>query len=155
MKAQNLAINEQVFHSLIFGHAKLGDLEAADNILNVMQEVGLEADHSAHVAKFSGMIQGGQSFTVIKEEMNKLIDRGTSFDDQDYFTLIVALSQKGQVEDANRLAEDVPRQPGYFNVLRNNVPKLIECGNLELGLIILNSFSGAGKKNHQNVYTRL
>ena len=37
-----MPVSEQVFHSLIFGHSKLGDFESADRVMVIMQDTGLE-----------------------------------------------------------------------------------------------------------------
>jgi hypothetical protein len=54
--------------------------------------------------------------------------------------LIVAFVENGQSEAARTLAEQLPRRSGYFNTLRNNIPKIVEHGDSELALLLLGQF---------------
>ena len=58
--------------------------------------------------------------------------------------MIVAFVQNGQTEAARSLAEQLPRRSGYFNIMRNNIPKIIDAGDLELALSLLASFQSPG-----------
>ena len=48
MKESKMSVNEQVFHALIFAHSKLGEFEAADNIKDIMNDIGLGVGMISH-----------------------------------------------------------------------------------------------------------
>ena len=52
----------------------------------------------------------------------------------------MAFIQNGQSEAARSLAEQFPRRAGFFNTMRNNIPKLVEHGDSNLALSILSRF---------------
>ena len=54
--------------------------------------------------------------------------------------MIVAFVQNGQSEAARQLAEQLPRRSGFFNCLRNNIPKIVEHGDSDLALLLLGQF---------------
>ena len=54
--------------------------------------------------------------------------------------MIVAFVQNGQSEAARQLAEQLPRRSGFFNCLRNNIPRIVEHGDSELALLLLGQF---------------
>ena len=72
--------------------------------------------------------------------------------------MIVAFVQNGQSEAARTLAEQLPRRSGYFNVLRNNIPKIVEHGDSELALSLLGQFQVPDNlptnTNHSEAETR-
>ena len=103
MKESKMSVNEQVFHALIFAHSKLGEFEAADNIKDIMNDIGLGVDHSTYTAKMRGMIASGVDIDTIKIELKKYNEEGTFFDDLDYFTLITEFCEKGNGEAAKIL----------------------------------------------------
>ena len=52
----------------------------------------------------------------------------------------MAFVENGQSEAARTLAEQLPRRSGFFNCLRNNIPKIVEHGDSELALSLLGQF---------------
>ena len=52
----------------------------------------------------------------------------------------MAFIQNGQSEAARAIAEKLPRRSGYFNTMRNNIPKILESGDKELALSLLDQF---------------
>jgi len=140
MKEMEMPVSEQVFHSLIFGHSKLGDFESADRVMVIMQDTGLEIDATAYAANLKGMIAFGKTYAEVSEALENLKDKGVKLNDQGFFDLIVAFVQNGQSEAARTLAEQLPRRSGFFNVLRNNIPKIVEHGDSELALSLLGQF---------------
>merc|ERR1712129_35092 len=109
----------------IFGHSKLGDFESADRVMVIMQDTGLEIDPSAYAANLRGMIAFGKTYAEVSEALENLKDKGVKLNDQGFFDLIVAFVQNGQSEAARSLAEQLPRRSGFFNVLRNNIPRIL------------------------------
>merc|ERR1711971_306074 len=140
MKEMEMPVSEQVFHSLIFGHSKLGDFESADRVMVIMQDTGLEIDPSAYAANLKGMIAFGKTYAEVSEALENLKDKGVKLNDQGFFDLIVAFVQNGQSEAARQLAEQLPRRSGFFNCLRNNIPKIVEHGDSDLALLLLGQF---------------
>ena len=49
-----MAVSEQIFQALIYGHSKLGQLESADQVIVAMKEAGLEVDSTTHGTKLLG-----------------------------------------------------------------------------------------------------
>ena len=145
MKESKMSVNEQVFHALIFAHSKLGEFEAADNIKDIMNDIGLGVDHSTYTAKMRGMIASGVDIDTIKIELKKYNEEGTFFDDLDYFTLITEFCEKGNGEAAKLLAGELPRKVGFFQSMRNSLPSMIFNGQNELALEILNTFETTTK----------
>ena len=54
MKEMEMPVSEQVFHSLIFGHSKLGNFESAERVMMIMQDNALQIDPAAHSANLKG-----------------------------------------------------------------------------------------------------
>ena len=77
-----MPVSEQVFHSLIFGHSKLGDFESADRVMVIMQDTGLEIDPSAYAANLKGMIAFGKTYAEVSEALENLKDKGVKLNDQ-------------------------------------------------------------------------
>ena len=142
MKEQDMTVNEQVFHSLIYGHSKLGDTESADRVMTIMEESGLEIDFNAHTPKLIGMIENGKSFGEVNNVISDLKDKGILLDDRSYFDLMLAFTKQGQKEAARTLAESLPRNAGYFNLVRNYGPQFVQFGDHELAFLILQTFRG-------------
>ena len=82
MKEMEMPVSEQVFHSLIFGHSKLGDFESADRVMVIMQDTGLEIDPSAYAANLKGMIAFGKTYAEVSEALENLKDKGVKLNDQ-------------------------------------------------------------------------
>jgi pentatricopeptide repeat protein len=82
MKEMEMPVSEQVFHSLIFGHSKLGDFESADRVMVIMQDTGLEIDPAAYAANLKGMIAFGKTYAEVSEALENLKDKGVNLNDQ-------------------------------------------------------------------------
>merc|ERR1712241_1084821 len=106
----------------------------------IMQDNALQIDPAAHSANLKGMIAYGKNFEEVNDALEELKEKGINLNDQGYFDLIVAFTQNGQSEAARAMAEKLPRRAGYFNTMRNNVPKIIEHGDDALGLSLLEKF---------------
>ena len=59
MKEAGSPINEHIFESLIHGYSLLGEMEKADELIEVMSELNLEPNHLIYTAKMRGMIKYG------------------------------------------------------------------------------------------------
>ena len=59
MKEEGSPINEQIFESLIYGYTLLGEIEKADELIEIMSELDLEPNHLIYTAKMRGMIKNG------------------------------------------------------------------------------------------------
>ena len=141
MKELDMPVGDQVFHSLIYGHAKLGELSSADHVMAIMADAELAVDSMAHTAKLVGMIENGADFAQISQAITEVLDSGIMINDQNYFDLMEAFLKQGQKESARSLAEQLPRRAGYFATMRNNIPKMIELGDHQLALKLMKSFS--------------
>jgi pentatricopeptide repeat protein len=142
MKEQNMSVNESVFHSLITGHCKSGDIEAAKGVMTIMGEAGLDTGNEAHMAFILGIVAGDQPWSAIKEHMTELNDKGIFFNDSDYFSLIVVLIRKGFKEGAVELSTALPKKSGFFQEMRNALPQMILAGEVDLPFSILSEFQG-------------
>ena len=136
MKKINMPISEQVFQSLVYGHAKLGQIESADNVIHTMKEAGLKVDIRTFGAKLVGMLHHGASYDEICKALTGLQQQGIRFEDQVIFDLVTAFAQRGEVEAANSIVEHLPKAPGFFNVMRNNMSNIVFCGQANLALEI-------------------
>ena len=150
MKQIGMPVNEQVFKSLVFGHAKACDYESSDKVLDIMHSSGLDVNASSYGAKLEGMVLAGEPAEVINEEISKLADKGIFLGDPEYMRLIIALCNKGNPEAAQLLSSKLPRQTGYFNVLRNHIPTLIQQGQLDMALSFLTTFEQAEAMDRSN-----
>ena len=150
MKQIDMPVNEQVFKSLVFGHAKACDYESSDKVLDIMHSSGLDVNASSYGAKLEGMVLAGEPVEVINEEISKLVDKGIFLGDPEYMRLIVAFCKKGNPEAAQLLSSKLPRQTGYFNVLRNHLPILIQQGQLDMALSFLSTFEQAETMDRSN-----
>ena len=59
MKEAGSPINEHIFESLIYGYSLLGEIEKADELIEIMSELNLEPNHLIYAAKMRGMIKNG------------------------------------------------------------------------------------------------
>ena len=137
MNQMEFSINEEIFHSLIFAHCKFGELPDAEKIINIMKNKGLEVDRLAYTAKIKGMIASGHDISIIEEEITQHINQGIFFDDADYYAMVVAFCEKENVEAAKIILEKLPHNSGYFQKMRNALPKLIFAGQQELAVQLL------------------
>ena len=71
------------------------------------------------------MLHHGASFDEVTNVMNDLKSQGVFLTDQCIFNLIIGFAERDEVESARYLAEQLPRNPGFFNVMRNNLPKIV------------------------------
>ena len=94
MKEEGAPVNEPIFESLVYGHAKIGNFEEANNLTQIMKDLGLEPDHLTHISKMKGMIANGQDISAIIQELDQSIENGILFDDTDHFTLMVDFCEK-------------------------------------------------------------
>lgn len=143
MKQINMPVNEQVFQSLVLAHAKAGDYESADKVIEIMQASGIDVNISSYTTKLEGMILAGEPAEVINDQILGLVDKGLFLGDSDYLQLIIAFCQQGNIEAAKVLSDKLPRNTGYFNILRNSIPALIQHGQVDLALSFLATFGNA------------
>ena len=76
MKEEGAPVNEPIFESLVYGHAKIGNFEEANNLTQIMKDLGLEPDHLTHISKMKGMIANGQDISAIIQELDQSIENG-------------------------------------------------------------------------------
>lgn len=143
MKQINMPVNEQVFQSLVLAHAKAGDYESADKVIEIMQASGIDVNISSYTTKLEGMILAGEPAEIINDQILELVDKGLFLGDSDYLQLIIAFCQQGNIEAAKVLSDKLPRNTGYFNILRNSIPALIQHGQVDLALSFLATFGTA------------
>merc|ERR1712060_727936 len=62
MKDQKLPVNENVFHSLIVGHSRIGDLEEAKAVMSLMVESGLDVDIDTRTIYVLELARAGKDF---------------------------------------------------------------------------------------------
>ena len=137
MKEEGAPVNEPIFESLVYGHAKIGNFEEANNLTQIMKDLGLEPDHLTHISKMKGMIANGQDISAIIQELDQSIENGILFDDTDHFTLMVDFCENGNPEAAKILLERTPSRAGHYKVFRSHAPRIIASGHPELALEIL------------------
>ena len=89
MKQINMPVNEQVFQSLVFAHAKAAEYESADKVIEIMQSSGIDVNIASYTTKLEGMILAGEPADVINNEILQLVDKGLFLGDSDYLQLII------------------------------------------------------------------
>ena len=89
MKQINMPVNEQVFQSLVFAHAKAAEYESADKVIEIMQSSGIDVNIASYTTKLEGMILAGEPAEVINNEILQLVDKGLFLGDSDYLQLII------------------------------------------------------------------
>ena len=137
MKEQRISVNENVFHSLIVGHSRSGDFEAAKSMMDVMHESGLDVSTETKMIYIMELARGGKDFA---QELEKALQDGEKFSDNEYFKLIILLLEKNEKEAASEIADKLPRKRGFFQEIRNAIPSMIATGEIELPYKIFKSF---------------
>ena len=137
MKEQRISVNENVFHSLIVGHSRSGDFEAAKSMMDVMSESGLDVSTETKMIYIMELARAGKDFA---QELEKALQDGEKFSDNEYFKLIILLLEKDEKQAASEIADKLPRNRGFFQEIRNAVPSMIATGEIELPYKIFESF---------------
>ncbi len=135
-------MNESVFHSLVYGHCINKDYEAAEGVLSVMDDSGLDVGNEAHMMLVLGMASSGKPWAEIKDHLTSLNEKGIFFSDHDYFSLILALVRANQTEAAEEVADMLPKKRGFFQELRNFLPQIVFAGQEDLAFSIFKAFRG-------------
>ena len=137
MKEQRISVNENVFHSLIVGHSRSGDFEVAKSMMDVMSESGLDVSSETKMIYIMELARGGKGFA---QELEKALQDGEKFSDNEYFKLIILLLEKNEKEAASEIADKLPKNRGFFQEIRNAIPSMIATGEIELPYKIYKSF---------------
>eukprot|EP00090_Calanus_glacialis_P034548 TRINITY_DN5817_c0_g1_i1.p1 TRINITY_DN5817_c0_g1~~TRINITY_DN5817_c0_g1_i1.p1 ORF type:complete len:1542 (-),score=471.24 TRINITY_DN5817_c0_g1_i1:80-4384(-) len=135
MKAQDMAINEAVFISLLKGHCLNNDSDSVTATLEVMSASGLSMGADTITAMAYSYGRAG-NWAKVEEVLAKAVAEDVSLDDGDMFSIILACSQAGLHKEAQGLVSKLPRKRGYFQELRNHLPQLALCGNVETAVDI-------------------
>ncbi len=66
MKQEKMPVNEYVFHSLIHGHARAGDMDSARSAMRIMEESGLVVGSKARLALLLGMVRADADWSEVR-----------------------------------------------------------------------------------------
>ena len=153
MEQHQVTVNKNVFHSLIVGHCRSENFEAAKSIMKEMVKSGLDDTSDSKMIYVMELARAGKDF---EDELEKLVTEGEEFSDQAYLKLIVLLLQKGDIIAANEIVEKLPKASGFFQEIRNFIPNMIDTGELELPYKLYKSFlndcqsHGGETRNHND-----
>lgn len=144
MKTKQFPINEEVFVALIKGHCKSGDFDSAQSTIQIMSQSGLDLGSQGKLAYILGMVEVGQPWSEVKaywDADNDPSDQDVAnFDDHDVFQIVVALVKRNEIEAAKEAIERLPRKSGFFQEVRNVVPRLVNLGQADLAFDLFSSF---------------
>jgi hypothetical protein len=147
MKEQNLSINENVFHSLIIGHCRDDDFNNAKGVMQVMVESDLDVASDTKMIYIMELARANKDF---RKELDTIIGEGETFNDHDFFKLIVLFLEKGDKENASKVVEMLPKKRGYFQEMRNFIPAMLATGEVKLPFEIYSAFKVPSKSEGDN-----
>jgi len=136
MKQEDLAINESVFHSLLYGHTINEDIPSVNATLDIMKSVGLPVRAEAYTWLLVGAARA-RDWNRVEGLLKETQDKEISLDCTDYFRLLVALCESGMVEHAKSILSQIPKRSGYFTEMRRSLPQIMFTGELEFAYQVL------------------
>ena len=80
---------------LFSGHCRNGDFAAAESIMHIMSESGIDVGTEAHTTLLLGMARAGKSLEEIEEKISAAAQANVVLGDHEIFRLIVELARFG------------------------------------------------------------
>merc|ERR1719282_1496792 len=131
MKANNLAINEAVFHSLLAAHAGNHDPDSVASTIEVMKTSGIPIGAEAYTVIAHSYGRSGQ-WNMVQETLEKVeMAEKVKLSDSDILTIMLGCTEGGLLEESLSLIPQLPMNRGYFQEVRNSVPQMALMGNID------------------------
>ncbi|XP_059094066.1 leucine-rich PPR motif-containing protein, mitochondrial-like [Tigriopus californicus] len=144
MKTKQFPINEEVFVALIKGHCKSGDFVSAQSTIQIMSQSGLDLGSQGKLAYLVGMVEAGQPWSEVKAYWDSAdgtqCEDVANFDDHDVFQIVIALVKQNEIQGAQEALQRLPRKSGFFQEVRNVVPRLVNLGQADMAFELFTSF---------------
>jgi len=143
MKQEDLAINESVFHLLLYGHTINKDIQSTRETQAIMEKTGLLMGTEMYTWMLLAAARS-KDWNRVEELFQEANDKEIKLDSSDYFRLIVALCENGMGGQAEALLDKIPKRAGYFTEMRNNLPQIVFAGQVNLADMIYNQYQEGG-----------
>jgi len=139
MKSQDMAINEAVFLSLLYGHCVNNDSDSVTTTMEVMANSGLLVGVETFTTMAMGYAKAGNG-TKVEEVLNQAKTEDVRMGDGDVFKIIVSCCQSGLQENADKLANALPKKAGFYQEMRNALPEIIRSSAFDIATAIFLDF---------------
>jgi pentatricopeptide repeat protein len=80
---------------MVSGHCRNGDFEAAESIMTIMADSGIDVGSEAYISLLLGMARAGKSLEEIEAKIETASKANVQFGDHEIFRLVVELTRNG------------------------------------------------------------